>query len=164
MGVLFRIVLNKKVVKEVFMSNKPIVQALKQALADSYTLYLKTQNFHWNVTGAQFHSLHLLFETQYNDLALAVDAIAERIRALGDHAPGSFTEFGKLATVKEAKGVPAAAEMVKALAKDQAILVSTWKKVLIAAEKAGDDVTAGMATARREIHEKNRWMLESSQG
>lgn len=144
------------------MSNKPVSEALKTVLADSYTLYLKTQNFHWNVTGPQFRSLHLLFEEQYTDLQGAVDEVAERIRALGDTAPGSFKNFLKLSGIKEADDVPEATAMVKTLAKDQDVILASLKKALDAAEKAGDDVTIDLMTQRMTIHEKNRWMLNSS--
>lgn len=144
------------------MSNNPVSEALKTVLADSYTLYLKTQNFHWNVTGPQFHSLHLLFETQYTDLQTAVDEIAERIRSLGDNAPGSFKSFLKLTGIKEAEDTPDATSMVKALAKDQDIVLASLQKALAAAQKAGDEATTGMVTDRITIHEKNRWMLNSS--
>lgn len=144
------------------MSNKPVSEALKTVLADSYVLYLKTQNFHWNVTGPQFRSLHLLFEEQYTDLQAAVDEIAERIRALGDTAPGSFKQFLKLTGIKESEDTPEASAMVKALAKDQDVLVASLQKALEAAQKAGDEVTAGLVTDRMTVHEKNRWMLKSS--
>lgn len=144
------------------MSNKPVIEALKTVLANSYLLYLKTQNFHWNVTGPQFRSLHLMFEEQYTDLQAAVDEIAERIRALGDHAPGSFKQFLALSDLKEAETVPDAAAMVQALAKDQDTVLASLDKLLAAAEKAGDDVTVDLVTGRKTIHEKNRWMLKSS--
>ena len=139
------------------------VEALKHALADSYTLYLKTQNYHWNVTGPQFQSLHLLFEAQYTDLAVANDELAERIRTLGSKAPGSYKVFSGLTCIDEAESDNLSAEvMVKDLEKDQHKIVNTLKKVQEAAEKAGDDVTADMAIARQQIHQKNAWMLASS--
>lgn len=144
------------------MSNKPVSETLKALLADSYTLYLKTQNFHWNVTGPQFRSLHLLFEEQYTDLQTAVDDLAERIRAVGDTAPGSFASFLKLTSITEAENVPSADDMVKTLAADQKIILSSLTKVLEAAQKAGDEVTVGMVTERMTVHEKNLWMLKSS--
>lgn len=144
------------------MSNKPVSEALKTVLADSYTLYLKTQNFHWNVAGPHFKSLHALFEEQYTDLQGAVDDIAERIRALGDAAPGSYKAFGKLTSISEADDVPEAFAMVKALLKDQDIILGSLQKALEAAQKAGDEVTVGMVTERMTVHEKNRWMLKSS--
>lgn len=146
------------------MSNKPVAQALKAVLADSYTLYLKTQNFHWNVTGPNFRGLHLLFEEQYTDLQAAVDEIAERIRALGDAAPGSFKAFAKIATIKEAgEETPESGAILKELAKDQETIVSTLKKALQVAEKAGDESTADLLIGRITQHEKNHWMLRSSQ-
>ena len=144
------------------MSNRPVIEALKIVLADSYTLYLKTQHFHWNVTGPQFRSLHLLFEEQYTDLQSAVDIIAERIRSLGDAAPGSFAAFLKHTGIKEAENVPEAEKMVTTLASDQDVILSSLQKTLEAAQKAGDEVTIGMVTERMTIHEKNRWMLKSS--
>lgn len=145
------------------MSNKPVTQALKNVLADSYTLYLKTQNFHWNVTGPNFRGLHLLFEEQYKDLQEAIDVIAERIRALGEYAPGSFKAFAKLSTIKEAgDDTPESSALVKELAKDQENIVTTLKKALTAAEKAGDESTADLLINRITQHEKNQWMLRSS--
>lgn len=144
------------------MSNNPVSEALKTVLADSYTLYLKTQNFHWNVTGPQFRSLHLLFEEQYTDLQTAVDEIAERIRSLGAATPGSFKTFLKLTGIKEAEDVPDADAMVRMLAKDQDVILASLQKALSAAQKAGDEATIGMVTDRITIHEKNRWMLNSS--
>ena len=145
------------------MSNNPVAQTLKTVLADSYTLYLKTQNYHWNVTGPNFHSLHVMFEEQYTDLAVANDDIAERIRALGEVAPGSYKAFSKLATVKEADDTPPdASTMVKHLAQDQTVLLASLQDALEAAQKAGDEVTVGMVSERMTVHEKNRWMLQSS--
>lgn len=144
------------------MSNKPVAEALKHVLADSYVLYLKTQNFHWNVTGPHFRSLHLLFEEEYTDLQAAVDDIAERIRTLGEAAPGSFKEFLSLTHIKEANGGENAETMVKTLADDQEIIISDLKKLLEAAQKAGDEGTIGLVTDRLSAHEKNLWMLRSS--
>ena len=138
-----------------------IVQGLSALLADSYTLYLKTHNFHWNVTGPQFQTLHLMFETQYNELALAVDLIAERIRALGAPAPGSYAEFGKLTSIKEAAGVPKAVEMIRQLLDGQETVIGTAKKAFPAAESAEDQVTMDLLTQRLQIHEKTAWMLRS---
>ena len=140
---------------------KAIAKGLSHLLADTYTLYLKTHNFHWNVTGPQFSSLHLMFEQQYTELALAVDAIAERIRALGHFAPGSYREFGKLSRVDEATDIPAATAMVKTLARDQEIVAATARSVFPIAEKAGDQATADLVTQRLLIHEKSAWMLRS---
>jgi starvation-inducible DNA-binding protein len=141
--------------------NTPTTEALSRLLADSYQVYLKTHNFHWNVTGPMFSTLHTLFETQYTELALAVDEIAERLRALGAVAPGSFTAYDKLATVKEAEGVPKATDMIRELAADQAHVVAAAKKVVEAAEAAGDDATADLGIQRIQVHEKNSWMLAS---
>jgi starvation-inducible DNA-binding protein len=142
-------------------SNDKVAEAASRLLADSYTLYLKTHNFHWNVTGPMFTTLHTLFETQYTDLALAVDTIAERIRALGRLAPGSYTEFAKLATVKEATSVPAAPDMIRQLAADQRTVVETARKLVTAASEAGDEASADLGIRRIDVHEKNAWMLES---
>ncbi len=135
--------------------------ALKHLLADSYTLYLKTHNFHWNVTGPMFSTLHTLFEQQYMELATAVDEIAERIRALGHPAPGSYTEFAKLAGVKEARGVPKAIDMIRELAADLDAVVASAKHVFESAEKAGDQASADLATRRMDASEKSGWMLRS---
>lgn len=139
-----------------------IAKGLSQLLADSYNLYLKTQNYHWNVTGPQFHSLHLLFEGQYQDLATAVDDIAERIRTLGFRAPGSFTEFSKLSSIKEASGTPSAEDMVIDLAQDQGTVISTIREVWEKAEEAGDEGTIDLLSGRLSVHEKAGWMLRSS--
>ena len=142
-------------------SRKKISAALSKLLADSYTLYLKTHNYHWNVKGPMFTTLHTLFETEYLELALAVDEIAERIRALGHVAPGSYTEFSKLSKGKEATGVPPAAKMIEELAADQDTVVATAKDVFAIAEGANDQATADLATRRMQIHDKNAWMLRS---
>ncbi len=142
--------------------SKKVVENLKTLLADNYTLYLKTQNFHWNVTGPNFQSLHQLFMAQYTDLFNSNDLIAERIRALGSKAPGSFKEFQKLATIKEASGELNAKQMVSELEKDQTAIIKTLKKVAAAASESNDEVTEGMVVDRMEIHEKNRWMLQAS--
>jgi len=141
--------------------NPETTKALSELLADSYVLYLKTHNFHWNVTGPMFTTLHTLFETEYTELALAVDEIAERIRALGAVAPGSFSQYSSLATIKEANGVPKATDMIKELVEDQAHVVAAAKKVVKAAEAAGDDATADLGIRRIQVHEKNSWMLAS---
>jgi starvation-inducible DNA-binding protein len=143
------------------MSKSPVVDALSRLLADSYTLYLKTHNFHWNVKGPMFSTLHTLFETQYTELALAVDEIAERIRALGAVAPGSYTEFAKLAAVKESVGAPPAVEMISVLADDQDRVVEGAKAVFEAAEAASDQASADLSVRRMEVHQKNAWMLRS---
>lgn len=142
-------------------SKQPVVDSLSALLASSYTLYLKTHNYHWNVTGPMFTTLHTLFETQYNDLALAVDEIAERIRALGAFAPGSYSVFSELSDVKEETGHPIATDMIKNLSSDQDTIVSLAKNVIQAAESAGDQASADLGTRRVEIHEKNAWMLRS---
>jgi starvation-inducible DNA-binding protein len=139
-----------------------IAQGLSRLLADTYTLYLKTHKFHWNVTGPMFNTLHLMFETQYNELALAVDLIAERIRALGVLAPGSYTEFGKLTSIKEsAAGHPDAQQMIRELVDGQEAVVRTARSVFPEADGAGDQPTADLLTQRMQIHEKNAWMLRS---
>ncbi len=141
--------------------NEKVIGALSGLLADSYTLYLKTHNYHWNVTGPMFTTLHTLFETEYTELALAVDEIAERVRSLGARAPGSFSEFAKLAAIKEATGSPSATEMIEELVGDQAAVVGTAKRVVEAAEAAGDQASADLGIRRIEVHEKNAWMLRS---
>jgi len=137
------------------------VAALNRLLADSYTLYLKTHNYHWNVTGPMFTTLHTLFMTQYTELALAVDEIAERIRALGSFAPGSYAEFAKLSSVKEARGHPRAVQMIRDLVVDQKKVVQAAHAVIVAAEASNDQASADLATRRLDVHEKNSWMLRS---
>lgn len=145
-------------------ARRDIAGGLARLLADTYTLYLKTHNFHWNVTGPQFNSLHLMFEGQYTELALAVDLIAERIRALGEPAPGSYSAYAKLATIKEADGVPAADEMVRILAADQLAVVRTARSVFPLADAAHDEPTADLLTQRMQLHEKTAWMLRATLG
>ena len=140
---------------------KEIAAGLSRVLADTYTLYLKTHNFHWNVTGPMFSTLHLMFETQYNELALAVDLIAERIRALGFPAPGSYREFGKLTSIAETEGAPDAQEMIRQLALGQEAVVRTARSVFPDADAAHDEPTADLLTQRMQVHEKNAWMLRS---
>lgn len=140
---------------------KKIIEALEKLLADTYTLYLKTQNYHWNVTGPSFNSLHTLFQAQYEDMILANDLIAERIRTLGEKAPGSFKAFLKLTDIKEAEGHPKAVEMVKDLARDQEILVASAEAVLKAAQETGDEPTVDLAIQRQQVHQKNQWMLKA---
>lgn len=140
---------------------KEIADALSRLLADTYTLYLKTHNFHWNVTGPMFQTLHLMFEAQYNELALAVDLIAERIRALGAVAPGSYREFARLSTVKEADGVPAATDMIRQLVEGQETVARTAREAFVIADRANDQPTADLLTQRMQIHEKTAWMLRS---
>jgi starvation-inducible DNA-binding protein len=138
-----------------------IVAGLSRVLADTYTLYLKTHNFHWNVEGPMFNTLHLMFETQYNELALAVDAIAERIRALGHPAPGSYAAYSKLSSIKEETAVPKAEDMIKQLVEGQEAVARTARAVFPAADKAGDEPTADLLTQRLQIHEKTAWMLRA---
>jgi starvation-inducible DNA-binding protein len=138
-----------------------IAEGLSKMLADTYTLYLKTHNFHWNVTGPMFTTLHTLFEQEYTELALAVDEIAERIRALGAPAPGSYVDFSRLTALKEAEGVPPAAEMLRQLVHDQVLLGQAAQAVIKASERAGDDATADLGVRRMQVHEKNAWMLRS---
>jgi len=138
-----------------------IAEGLGRLLADTYTLYLKTHNFHWNVTGPMFNTLHLMFETQYNELALAVDLVAERIRALGFPAPGSYREFGKLTSIGEAEGVPAAQEMIRQLMEGQEAVVRTARAIFPVVDAVNDEPTADLLTQRMQVHEKNAWMLRS---
>jgi starvation-inducible DNA-binding protein len=138
-----------------------IASGLSRLLADSYTLYLKTHNFHWNVKGPMFNTLHLMFEAQYNELALAVDLIAERIRALDVRAPGSYREFGKLTAIKESEGSPSATEMIKQLVAGQETVARTARSVFPDAEAANDQPTADLLTQRMQVHEKTAWMLRS---
>ena len=140
---------------------KQIAKGLSHLLADTYTLYLKTHNFHWNVTGPMFQTLHLMFETQYNELALAVDLIAERIRSLGVNAPGTYSEFAKLSSIKETPGVPKAEDMIKLLVEGQEAVVRTARSLYPAAEKAADEATSDLLTQRIQLHEKTAWMLRS---
>lgn len=140
---------------------KAITEGLSRLLADSYTLYLKTHNFHWNVTGPMFNALHTMFETQYNELALAVDAIAERIRSLGYPAPGSYREYAKLTSIAEAEGSLTANEMIKQLVDGQETVVRTARQIFPAAEKAADEATCDLLTQRIQLHEKTAWMLRS---
>lgn len=140
---------------------KAIAQGLSKLLADSYTLYLKTHKYHWNVTGPMFQTLHLMFETQYTELSQAVDVIAERIRALGEFAPGSYSEFAKLSTVKEGDGTPKALEMVADLTKSHEAVARTARDFFHIAEKGNDEATMDLLTQRIQLHEKTSWMLRS---
>ena len=140
---------------------KEIAEGLSRLLADTYTLYLKTHYFHWNVTGPMFQTLHLMFETQYNELALAVDLIAERIRALGFPAPGTYVDFGRLSSIPEEQGVPPAQEMIRKLVKAHEAVVRTARSVFPVVDKASDEPTADLLTQRMQIHEKTAWMLRS---
>ena len=138
-----------------------ITHGLSRLLADSYTLYLKTHNYHWNVTGPQFSTLHTLFETHYSELALAVDQVAERIRALGHRAPGSYREFAALSSIGEDEDAPAASEMIRRLVDGQEAVVRTARSIFPTVEAAGDEPTADLLTQRMQVHEKNAWMLRS---
>lgn len=140
---------------------KSIAEGLAILLADSYTLYLKTHNYHWNVTGPMFQSLHTLFEEQYKELAVAVDDIAERIRALGEFAPGSYKEFAKITTIHEAEGTPTAEEMIKDLVKSHEAIAKTSRNIVPIAGNASDEVTLDILTQRMTVHEKTAWMLRS---
>jgi starvation-inducible DNA-binding protein len=140
---------------------KAIVEGLSRLLADTYTLYLKTHNFHWNVKGPMFQTLHLMFETQYTELAAAVDLIAERIRALGFPAPGTYAEFSRLSQVKEVEGVLKAEDMIRELIVGQETVVRTARSLFPAVEKARDEPTADLLTQRMQVHEKTAWMLRS---
>ncbi len=138
-----------------------IAAGLSQLLADSYTLYLKTHNYHWNVEGPLFNTLHLMFEQQYTELATAVDEIAERIRALGVKAPGSYAAYSELTSITEGSGNESAESMIAELVKGQEALVRTAREAFGAAEAASDEPTADLLTQRMQIHEKNAWMLRS---
>lgn len=141
-----------------------IADGLSRLLADSYTLYLKTHNYHWNVTGPQFNTLHQMFETQYTELATAVDEIAERIRSLGVRAPGSYGEFAKLTSIEEGSGEESAEEMTRQLVLGHEAVARTARETFGAADEAGDEPTADLLTQRMQIHEKTAWMLRSMLG
>lgn len=138
-----------------------IAAGLSRLLADSFTLYLKTHNFHWNVKGPMFNTLHVMFMDQYTELWNALDLIAERIRALDFPAPGTYREFAKLTVIKESEGVPSATEMIKQLVAGQEAVVKTARGMFPVVDKAGDEPTADLLTQRMQIHEKNAWMLRS---
>ena len=140
---------------------RAIAKGLAAMLADTYTLYLKTHNYHWNVTGPMFTTLHLMFETQYTELALAVDLIAERIRSLGERVPGSYAEFSKLASIKEASGDPDAKAMIRQLVEGNEAVVKTIRSIFDTADSAGDESTTDLLTSRLRVHEKTAWMLRS---
>ncbi|MDH6086453.1 Dps family protein [Umezakia ovalisporum] len=142
-------------------SRSKIAEGLSRLLADTYTLYLKTHNFHWNVTGPMFQTLHLMFETQYTELALAVDLIAERIRALGYPAPGTYSEYAKLSSIAETAGVPKAKEMISLLVEGQEAVVRTARSIFPVLEEVNDEPTADLLTQRMQVHEKTAWMLRS---
>ncbi|MDP2761392.1 MAG: Dps family protein [Sideroxyarcus sp.] len=138
-----------------------IAKGLSALLADSYTLYLMTHNFHWNVTGPMFNTLHVMFMEQYTEQWNALDLIAERIRALGHPAPGTYKEFVKLASIKEIEGVPKATDMIRHLVAAQEATARTARKLFTAVEKANDQPTMDLLTQRLEVHEKTAWMLRS---
>ncbi len=138
-----------------------LAAGLGHVLADTYTLYLKTQNFHWNVTGSMFRTLHLMFEEQYTDLAMAVDLIAERIRSLGAFAPASFSAYARLGSVEESEGVPHADEMIEQLLAGHEQVARTARGVCATADAAHDQSTADLLTQRLQVHEKTAWMLRS---
>lgn len=138
-----------------------IAEGLSRLLADTYTLYLKTHSYHWNVVGPMFNTLHLMFETQYTELALAVDQIAERIRALGEPAPGSYAQFAALSSVPEDPEQPSAEEMIRRLVADQETVTRTARSLLPMVDAASDEPTADLLTQRMQIHEKTAWMLRS---
>jgi starvation-inducible DNA-binding protein len=140
---------------------KKIVAGLSKMLADSYILYLKTHNFHWNVTGPMFNSLHVMFMDQYTEQWNALDPIAERIRSLGYPAPGSYKKFASLSSIKEEEGTPSANEMIKQLIAGQEAVARTAREAFKIADAADDQPTADLLTQRMEIHEKNAWMLRS---
>jgi starvation-inducible DNA-binding protein len=138
-----------------------IAKSLCYLLADTYSLYLKTHYFHWNVTGPMFQTLHLMFETQYTELALAVDLVAERIRALGFPAPGTYTEFSQLSAIPETTYIPKAKEMISLLVEGHETVVRTARSVFPSVEKTADEATADLLTQRMQLHEKTAWMLRS---
>jgi starvation-inducible DNA-binding protein len=140
---------------------KAIASGLSHVLADTYTLYLKTHNYHWNVVGPMFNTLHLMFEEQYNELALAVDLIAERIRALGEPAPGSYREFTALSSIEEDTDTPDAEEMIRRLVIGQETVARTARQMFDVVEGASDESTADLLTQRLQVHEKTAWMLRS---
>ncbi len=140
---------------------KKIAEGLSRLLADSYTLYLKTHNFHWNVTGPMFQTLHLMFQAQYTEQWNALDLIAERIRALGFPAPGSYKRFVELSSIPEEDGVPKAKDMIRQLVSAQEAVARTAREVFVVVDKANDQPTADLLTQRMEVHEKTAWMLRS---
>lgn len=140
---------------------KSVCKGLGKLLADSYLLYLKTQNYHWNVTGPMFQSLHILFEGQYQEQAKAIDEVAERIRALGEFAPGSFAAFSKVTSIKEETQIPSAEEMIHSLVQGNEAVVTTAREIVSLADGCEDDVTSDLMIERMQVHEKNAWMLRS---
>lgn len=140
---------------------KTIAGELSKLLADSYTLYLKTHNFHWNVTGPMFQTLHLMFEQQYIELSTAVDLIAERIRALGVYAPATYKEFSRLTSIKEPDSIPISREMIQQLVEGHETVIRTARSAFASVEKANDEASADLLTQRMQLHEKTAWMLRS---
>lgn len=140
---------------------KEVAHGLSKLLADTYTLYLKTHNFHWNVEGPMFQTLHIMFMGQYTEMWNALDIIAERIRALGHYAPGSYSEFIKLSSIKESKSVPKANKMIEEALQGHESVIKTTRSIFDAAEKANDQSTMDVLTQRLDIHEKTAWMLRS---
>lgn len=138
-----------------------IAEGLSRVLADTYTLYLKTHNYHWNVTGPLFNTLHLMFETQYNEQWTAVDLIAERIRSLGEFSPGSYAQFGALTSIAEADGVPKAEQMIEDLVSGNETVARTIREIFPTVDDASDEPTADLLTQRLQAHEKTAWMLRS---
>ena len=138
-----------------------LADGLAKLLADTYTLYLKTHNFHWNVKGPMFQTLHLMFEQHYTELAMAVDLVAERIRALGHPAPGTYSAYAKLSSIPETDGVPQALDMVKLLVEGHEAVIRTARNVVSLAEETKDQATADLGTQRLQLHEKTAWMLRS---
>ncbi len=138
-----------------------VANGLSRVLADTYTLYLKTHNYHWNVTGPMFQTLHLMFETHYNELALAVDLVAERIRALGLPAPGTYQQFAALSSIREEEGVPKAHEMIAKLVAAHETCARTSRQVFLIADEVSDQPTCDLLTQRMQVHEKTAWMLRS---
>ncbi|MBY0533977.1 MAG: DNA starvation/stationary phase protection protein [Rickettsiaceae bacterium] len=144
------------------MANKPVIEGLKNVLADNYALYLKTQNYHWNVEGPNFKGLHLLFEEQYTDLAGAIDTVAELIRGLGEKAPGTFDTYIKRTSIKSGNENASAQQMIKDLLESQTLIQKTLQQCLEIAQKAGDEVVAGFMIERLTFHRKASWILKSS--
>lgn len=140
---------------------KKVADGLSKFLADTYTLYLETHYFHWNVTGVQFRTMHLMFEEQYNELWLATDSIAERIRALGFYAPGTYKDLSRLTSIKETENVPTAQQMVAKLTEGHETVARVARELVGIADKVDDEATADLATQRLQVHEKTAWMLRS---
>jgi starvation-inducible DNA-binding protein len=139
-----------------------VAESLKRLLADTYTLYLQTHNFHWNVTGPQFRELHLMFEEQYTELAVAVDDVAERIRTLDIPAPATYKEFARLSSIEEVEGVPSSSEMLDLLTKGHEQVVKTARDVLKTAQECDDESSVALASDRMRVHEKAAWMLRAT--